>query len=111
MRSRKLLVWTLAAVAALSAVPTLASCTAEVYYVETSPPPPREEVAVYRPGFVWVNGHWVRSGSTWRWRPGHYERERPDQVYVEGRWERRGPSWVWVEGGWRGRTSITVRRR
>lgn len=111
MRSCKLLVWTLILGAALAAAPAMTGCAGEVYLVETSPPPPREEVAVYRPGFVWVNGAWVRAGSSWRWRPGHYERERPDQIYVHGRWERRGNAYVWIDGGWRGRTNITIRDR
>jgi hypothetical protein len=111
MRSHKLLVWALAAGAALSAAPGLTGCAGEVYLVETAPPPPRQEVAVYRPGFVWVQGHWARSNTGWRWRPGYYERERPNQVYVHGRWERRGNSYIWIEGRWRGRANVTIRDR
>jgi hypothetical protein len=113
MRSKKLLVWLLSAGAALSATPVLSGCAGEAYVVETevAPPPPRSEAVVYRPGHVWVAGHWQRRGSHWQWRPGYYERERADMVYIHGRWERRGRTHVWVEGGWRPRASITVRGR
>lgn len=116
MSSRKLLSAILAAGAALSVAPVLSGCTARAAYVvetENVPPPPRHERVVYRPGFVWVEGHWVRTGNDWRWQSGFYERERPTMVYVRGRWEQRGRHYVWVDGGWRPRASasITVRGR
>jgi hypothetical protein len=111
MRANKFLVWLLVSSAALTAMPSLTGCAGEAYIVETSPPPPRDEVSVYRPGYVWVEGHWMHARSGWRWRPGYYERERPNMVYVHGRWERRGSSYVWIDGGWRGRASVTIRDR
>jgi hypothetical protein len=114
MRSRKLLSALLAACAALSVAPVLSGCAARVGYTveaETEPPPPRPERVVYRPGYVWVQGHWVRSGGHWLWRSGHYERERAGMVYEHGRWERRGRSHVWVEGTWRPRASVRIEGR
>jgi len=116
MRSQKLLSAILAAGAALSVAPVLGGCTARAAYVvetEDVPPPPRHERVVYRSGFVWIEGRWVRTGNDWRWQSGYYERERPTMVYVRGRWEQRGRHYVWVDGGWRPRASasITVRGR
>ena len=71
-----------------------------VVEVEEEPPPPRRVVVEVRPGFVWVEGHWVRRGRNWHWHDGHYERVRANQVWVQGRWERRGNRHVWVEGHW-----------
>jgi len=115
MRAQKLLIGLLTAGAALSAVPVLGGCTGHASYVveteTTAPPPPREEYVVYRPGHVWVQGHWVRDGRHYRWRSGYYERERPNMVYVHGRWDRRGHRYVWVDGGWRPRASVTIQGR
>jgi YXWGXW repeat-containing protein len=111
MRSEKLLACLLTAGAALSAAPVLTGCAGEAYVVADEPPAPQYETVVYRPGFVWVEGHWYRRGHDWRWRSGYYERERPNMVYVHGRWDRRGRSYVWVDGGWRQRASVTVHGR
>jgi hypothetical protein len=89
-----------------------AGCTGSAsYVVETSPPPPRAEVVVYRPGHVWVHGHWVRDGSYWQWRDGYHVRERPNYVYAQPRWERRGRGYVYIQGEWRPRGKVVVRRR
>jgi len=106
---RNMLTALLVAGAAVPALPAMTGCAAEAAYVVDAPPAPREEVVVYRPGFVWVHGHWTRPGSTWVWRGGTYERERPGMTYVEGRWERRGRGHVWVDGGWRARGTVTIR--
>jgi hypothetical protein len=71
------------------------------YGAYDAPPPPREEIVVARPGFVFVHGHWWRDNGSWRWREGTYVRERPGSVWVEGRWDHRGGHRVWVEGYWR----------
>src|SRR5689334_19187122 len=81
---------------------------AAVQYNE--PPPPREEIVVYRPGFFWIHGHWMRDGQgEWSWQPGYYERERGGYVYGEGHWERHGSQYVWVEGSWRRRGGLVIR--
>lgn len=64
------------------------------------PPPPREEVVIDRPGYVWIHGHWARDGAEWRWIDGSYARERPGLVYRDGRWTARGGLVVWIDGGW-----------
>lgn len=71
-----------------------------VVEVEEEPPPPRVVVVQSRPGFVWVEGRWIRRGGRWHWNDGHYERVRGGHVWVQGRWERRGNRHVWVEGRW-----------
>ena len=89
----------------------VASCVSEgAYVVETAPPAPRYEAVHYRPGYVWVTGHWVRDGRHWHWREGYYIRERPNYVYIQPRWERRGRGYVFVHGEWRPRGRVYVRR-
>ena len=88
----------------------LTGCAGEAYVVESGPPAPRYETVVYRPGHVWVQGHWVREGRNWYWRDGYYVRERPNYVYVQPRWERRGRGYVYVRGDWRPRGRVYVRR-
>jgi WXXGXW repeat (2 copies) len=108
---RNILATLLLAGTTLATVPAMIGCyaTGSAYVVEETPPPPRHEVVVFRPGFVWVHGHWTRPGRNWVWRSGYYERERANAVYVEGRWERRGRGHVWVDGGWRARGRVVVR--
>jgi WXXGXW repeat (2 copies) len=88
---------------AVLATPALAGCYAETsgYVVGEAPPPPREEVVVYRPGQIWVHGHWRHDGNQYVWHSGYYERERPGHVYLEGRWVKRGHELVWIDGAWR----------
>ena len=65
---------------------------------------------MYRPGFVWIHGTWIRDrGNRWQWRNGYYQRERPGYVYQQGRWERRGRGYVWVDGTWRAQGGVVVR--
>ncbi|MBL9019240.1 MAG: YXWGXW repeat-containing protein [Myxococcales bacterium] len=78
---------------------------------DDAPPPAREEVMVYRPGFVWIHGHWDRDRGHWRWKPGYYERERPGYVYIQGRWEPSSRGYVWVDGRWHKREGIAIRER
>ena len=85
-------------------------CAGEAYLVDTSPPTARAEVAVYRPGYVWVNGHWNRHGNRWAWNDGYYIRDRPDYVYVQPRWEHRDRGYVYIQGGWRARGHVIGRR-
>lgn len=77
--------------------------TTEPAYVEVdeAPPPPRAVVVETRPGFVWIEGRWYRSGNRWVWMDGHWENERAGYVWEQGRWETRGRGHVWVEGRWR----------
>lgn len=72
-----------------------------VVEVDEEPPPPRAVVVETRPGFIFIQGHWVRSGGRWVWRDGYWERERAGYVWEAGRWETRGRGHVWVEGRWR----------
>jgi len=72
-----------------------------VVEVDEEPPPPRVVTFETRPGFIFIEGRWVRSGGRWVWRDGYYERERSGYVYEQGRWDNRGGRHVWVEGNWR----------
>jgi hypothetical protein len=94
------------------ALGTAGACAGEgTYVIESGPPAPREEVVVYRPGQVWVHGHWQRDRGRWEWRNGYYVRDRPNHVYVQPRWERRGRGYVYVKGEWRPRGRVYVERR
>lgn len=103
------------AVSTLAAVP-LSGCagtgTATLVVREESPPPSRVERVEYRPGYVFIQGHWTRyAGRQWAWQPGHYERERPGYVYIEGRWRSDRGGHVWVDGEWRQRGGVVIRDR
>ncbi|CAN5884870.1 hypothetical protein BH11MYX3_BH11MYX3_45400 [soil metagenome] len=76
-----------------------------------APPPPRQEAATLRPGFVFIHGRWDRHNRRWVWRDGYYDRERPGYVYVEGRWAPTDRGHVWVDGEWRRREGISLRDR
>ena len=71
--------------------------------VAEEPPVARVEVVGVAPSHehVWANGYWVRRGSNWDWRAGHWER-RPHEhaVWTHSHWERHSGGWVMVEGGW-----------
>lgn len=89
----------------------IANNTTNVRVHDNAPPPAREEVVVYRPGMVWVSGHWDRDGGSWVWKDGYHEAERPGYVYIEGRWQPSARGYVWVDGGWRKREGIAMRER
>jgi hypothetical protein len=67
------------------------------------PPTPRAEVIIGSPGpgYFWIGGYWVWSGSAYHWAPGHWAKRRPGREWVPGRWEQRGRRWVWRRGFWR----------
>jgi hypothetical protein len=86
----------------IAAAFALAGCYASADYVAyDSPPPPREEIVIARPGFVFVRGHWRNVDGRWRWHEGTYVRARPGYTYEEGGWVRRGDRHIWLEGHWR----------
>jgi len=82
-----------------------------VVEVEEEPPPPRVVVVETRPGFIWIEGRWIRRGGRWHWNDGHYERARGGHVWTQGRWERRGGRHVWVEGRWQASGGAAPRER
>ena len=89
---------------------SLSACAGSAYVVTDPPPPPRNEVVTFHPGHLWVDGHWVRSGSRWTWSEGYYVREHRNSRYVAGRWERRGDGgYVWIDGGFRARAKVVSR--
>jgi hypothetical protein len=78
-----------------------------------APPPARVEQAEYRPGYVYIQGHWQRDQRRWNWLPGYYERERPGFVYIEGSWRNDpgGAGHQWVDGQWQRREGVVIRER
>lgn len=77
----------------------------------SEPPPPRYTYVDYRPGYVWIDGHWAWHGR-WVWSEGYWVPERRGHYYVQGHWARRGGRHVWVDGSWRrGKAPAGVRSR
>lgn len=75
----------------------------EVVITET-PPAPQVEVMGVAPGpdYVWLPGHWTRSGDRWVWTSGRWElRPSATSVYVPGHWEKHNGGYVWREGYWK----------
>ena len=70
--------------------------------VDEEPPPPQVVVTEVRPGYVSIEGRWVRERGQWRWIAPRWEREQRGRAWEAGRWERRGNKHVWIEGHWRG---------
>jgi hypothetical protein len=77
--------------------------------VEEEPPPPRRVVVESRPGFIFIEGRWIRRGGRWEWNEGHWERQRSGYVWYQGHWERRGNRHVWIEGEWRSGGDTVIR--
>lgn len=82
-----------------------------VYVTDAQPPPPRYIQAPYRPGHVYIQGHWEHRDRGWAWRDGYYSRERPGHVYIQGRWHSDSGRWRWSDGRWDRRGSDEPRRR
>jgi len=100
--SRRFLTFVFAA-GALAGVTLTTGCVLHgrtAVVVDAEPPPPRYVEVDFRPGYIWIDGHWAYRGSQWIWMDGYYERERPGHVYVHGSWSRRGGRWHWVEPRW-----------
>ena len=85
----------------------LAGCVSHqgsaAYYVEQQPPHPRGHAGESRPGYVWIEGNWMRDGGQWDWVQGRWEAEQPGYVWVQGRWQREGQGWRWRPGRWEAR--------
>jgi len=82
--------------------PVYYTADADVYYVESEPPPPRVEYRSSMPGsgYFWIDGYWDWRGNQWMWVSGHWERERSGYVYVRPRYEVRSGRRVYVPGRW-----------
>jgi hypothetical protein len=85
-------------------------CGARGGIAEEAPPPAREEIVIYKPGYVWIQGNYTRSNGGWAWVPGRYVRERPGYVWISGRWDRWPSGYVWVTGGWRKQGRVVSHR-
>jgi outer membrane lipoprotein SlyB len=80
-----------------------APVTATTVVASAPPPPPVETVTVIapRPGYVWVDGEWIWSGS-WVWVAGHWAYPpHPEAIWVRGDWGRGPRGWYRSPGHWR----------
>jgi hypothetical protein len=66
-----------------------------------APPPPIEERAASRPGYVWSGGHHEWRHGHYVWVSGRLMRERRGRDWDDGRWERHDDHYDWHAGGWR----------
>ena len=95
-----ILVAALALAAGLAAA-TPASARVVVRAVAVSPPLPRAERVVVRPGYAWVGGYWRWTGVRHVWVGGYWTHARPGYRYVSARWVPSGPAWRFRAGYWR----------
>jgi hypothetical protein len=105
---RRHIVRPLLLVVALAAAAPLTACyvqTRAAVVVDAPPPRVRRVQVEPRPGYLWVDGHWISRGGRWVWRDGHWVRSRPDHAYVQGRWIKRSGRWHWVEPRWERRSA------
>ena len=73
-------------------------------YIQEGPPPLRHEVvyAAPEPNYVWMPGHWFRSGNSWSWYPGYWEYPpRTNAEWSSGHWVKSRDGWMWSEGSWK----------
>ncbi|MEO6290397.1 MAG: hypothetical protein ABIO76_10770 [Ginsengibacter sp.] len=80
----------------------LAGCGPSAVVVRTRPQPP-----VYvrpmapGPGYIWVEGDWIRRGRYYNYRKGHWVAQSPRyRQYKPGRWQQRRSGWYWIPGRW-----------
>jgi hypothetical protein len=81
--------------------------------VYDAPPAARVTVRPATPGvdYVWVDGYWGWSGSTWAWVDGYWMPPRAGYFFVQPRWAPEGRGWRWSAGGWHPHPPGTVRVR
>jgi hypothetical protein len=71
--------------------------------VVQAPPPPLAQTVVVAPGpgYVWIGGEWIWSGS-WVWRAGYWAYPPyPHAVWVPAYWHRGPHGWNCRPGHWR----------
>ena len=68
--------------------------------VEAGPPAPAYYDDYYRPGYAFIDGHWVWTASGWQWYPGYWAASRPGYAYVQGYWDYWGGRWAYRPGLW-----------
>lgn len=79
----------------------LTSC---VGYIETGPPPMRDEVVIVAPSprYVWVPGYYSYSGGTYIWIEGSYRiPPRGKTTYVQGQWQKTPKGYKRGRGHWK----------
>ena len=85
----------------LAVVATAITVAAIATAVATAPPV-AVSVEYYdygaRPGYVWVNPHYVYASSGWVWQAGYWQDDRPGYYWVQGGWQWNGYEWIWRPG-------------
>jgi hypothetical protein len=102
MFTKKLLVSALFVATAIGTVAMpLPSVAAVDVYVNTAPPPPRNErVPAARRGYAWSPGYWNWRGKRHVWVAGSWVRERPGYAYQPHQWVERDGRWNLERGRW-----------
>jgi hypothetical protein len=70
-------------------------------YVATERPVAYSRPAPPRPGYIWVEGSWYRSGGRYIQRPGYWAPPKKNKVYKPGTWYQQNNSWKYKKGGWK----------
>ncbi|HVT90239.1 MAG TPA: hypothetical protein VHD56_15410 [Tepidisphaeraceae bacterium] len=73
-----------------------------VVMIDPPPAPVYEAEPAPRPGYVWIQGHYIHENRRYVWTPGRFERlPRPDARWEAGRWDHVRGGYVWIDGHWR----------
>lgn len=79
----------------------VASCRPSAVVVKERPPVPfYTRPAPARPGYVWVEGGYVRSGRGYVYQQGYWAPPRQGRTYRQGYWKNTRRGYVWVPGRW-----------
>jgi hypothetical protein len=102
MMKKLMLAASIAAIAAASVGTMVTPAAAAVQvYVQTAPPPLREErVPAARHGYTWAPGHWQAHGQKYAWNAGSWQRNRPGYTYNQPNWVEHDGRWSMEKGHW-----------
>ena len=104
MFARRLALCGLMALAGTSAIyaPSTSARTFVSVGIRFAPPAPLvENVAVVRPGHVWIPGYWRWNGYRYGWVGGYWGPSRIGYYYSPSVWVRGGLGWRFHAGYWR----------
>jgi len=97
----KMLKYIVLVVSLIAGAQLLTSC---VGYIETGPPPMRDEVIIVAPSprYVWVPGYYTYSSGTYIWIEGSYRiPPRGKTSYIQGEWRKTPNGYKRGKGHWK----------
>jgi hypothetical protein len=94
----------IAAFAVIAIVISVSSCRSSAVVVSTPPPRPvYVRPATPGPGYIWVEGNYIRNGRGYIYKPGYWSvppRRYRASSYRPGYWAPRGNTYHWHRGRW-----------